>query len=163
MVEYKPKGWGQPILFLDFDGVLHPEFSPPSEYFCCLPHFEAVLRRVPDCEIVIASTWRVNHPLSDLQKPFAPDIAARIIGATPLLSEIEDVSDSLLAYEREAECHAWLRANERAHLLWLALDDRAWLYRPFSHNVYLVDGSKGIQATDVEPLAQRLLGANRRC
>lgn len=160
MLERNVNGWGQPILFLDFDGVLHPEFSHPSEYFSCLPHFEAVIRCVPDCEIVIASTWRENHVLSDLQKSFAPDIAARIIGVTPLASEIEGVPDYLLAYQREAECHAWLRANERGHLPWLALDDRAWLYRPFSRNVYLVDGSKGIQAADVEPLVQRLIRVN---
>lgn len=160
MLERKARGLGQPILFLDFDGVLHPEFSHPSKYFCCLPQFEAVVRCVPDCEIVIASTWRQNHPLSELQKPFTPDIAARIIGVTPFAHEIEEVPESMLAYEREAECHAWLRANERGHLPWLALDDRAWLYRPFSRKVFLVDGSKGIQATDVEPLVQRLLDAN---
>lgn len=157
MIERKDKGLGRPIIFLDFDGVLHPEFSHPSKYFSCLPHFEAVVRRVPECEIVIASTWRQAHPLSELLKPFASDIAERIVGVTPVAQELVEIPDSLLAYEREAECHAWMRANERGYLPWIAIDDRAWLYRPFSRNVFLLDGSKGMQATDIEPMVLRLL------
>lgn len=33
-------------LFLDFDGVLHPEHCRESRHFCCLPVFEQVLRSV---------------------------------------------------------------------------------------------------------------------
>jgi len=47
------------ILFLDFDGVLHPEFSHESRHFCCLPVLEQVVRQLQDCEVVISSTWRV--------------------------------------------------------------------------------------------------------
>lgn len=150
---------GEVVIFLDFDGVLHPELSPPSDYFRSLPFFEAAVRQAPACEIVIASTWRANHPLADLIKPFSSDVATRVTGVTPVLSEVEGIPDSLLAYQREAECQAWLRANGKSFLPWLALDDRAWLYRPFSRNVFLIDGSRGMQASDIEPLVQRLLGA----
>lgn len=147
-------------LFLDFDGVLHPEFCHPNQHFSCLPHLEAAVRRVPDCEIVIASTWRLNHPLQDMLRSFSPDIAARVVGVTPFVIHLTDIPDSLLAYEREAECQAWLRSNDRAHLPWLALDDRSWIYRPFNRHLYLVDGRKGLQASDVDPLVQRLQQAH---
>ena len=55
------------IVFLDFDGVLHPEFDPDdperpkqnSDLFCRLPLIEAVLREFSQVEIVISSAWRM--------------------------------------------------------------------------------------------------------
>ncbi len=45
------------ILFLDFDGVLHPEYdgqaTPADIVFCHLPRFEGVMRDYPKVEIVI--------------------------------------------------------------------------------------------------------------
>ena len=43
-------------LFLDFGGVLHPEFGHKSKHFCYLPVLEDVVRQVPDCELVITRT-----------------------------------------------------------------------------------------------------------
>ncbi|WP_342133673.1 HAD domain-containing protein, partial [Hydrogenophaga sp. OTU3427] len=71
------------ILFLDFDGVLHPEFSHESRHFCCLPVLEQVVRQLQDCEVVISSTWRLDFPLDRLREKFSSDLAARVVGATP--------------------------------------------------------------------------------
>lgn len=65
-----------PILFLDFDGVLHPEHCHESKHFCCLPFLEGVLREIPDCELVITSTWRLHKPLDDLRSYFSSDAPA---------------------------------------------------------------------------------------
>ena len=44
-------------MFLDFDGVLHPEYdgqaTPADIVFCHLPRFEGVMRDYPKVEIVI--------------------------------------------------------------------------------------------------------------
>ena len=49
------------ILFLDFDGVLHPEpCDEDGEPFCNLPALEAILRDFPAVEIVISSMWRFD-------------------------------------------------------------------------------------------------------
>ena len=133
-----------PTLFLDFDGVLHPEFCHESRHFCCLPVLEEVVRQVPDCELVITSTWRLQQPLGRLRERFSRDVAARIVGATPKIGDLVDVPQPLVSYEREAECHAWLRANDRAHLPWLAVDDRSWLYRPFCRSLFLVESRTGL-------------------
>ena len=67
-----------PILFLDFDGVLHPEHCHESRHFCCLSILEDALRQVPECQIVITSTWRLEQSYETLRKRFSPDIAAMI-------------------------------------------------------------------------------------
>lgn len=145
-----------PILFLDFDGVLHPEHCHESKHFCCLPSLESAVRQVPECELVITSTWRLQYPLERIRQRFSADVAAKIAGATPRFAELTDVPDTLVGYEREAECRAWLWAHHAAHRPWLAVDDRSWLYRPFCRSLFLVDGREGLTAIASEQLAVRL-------
>jgi hypothetical protein len=45
------------VVFLDFDGVLHPGFS---ETFRHLPTFDRFLRTMPDTSVVISSDWRLG-------------------------------------------------------------------------------------------------------
>ena len=78
-----------PILFLDFDGVLHPEHCHESRHFCCMSILEDALRQVPECKLVITSTWRLERPLDTLRQRFARDIAARIAGITPTLMAVQ--------------------------------------------------------------------------
>ena len=144
-------------LFLDFDGVLHPEFCHESKHFCCLPFFEEAVRHAPDVEIVITSTWRHQHRPEDLARRFSADISQRVIGVTPHFPTLDDVPDTLVSFEREAECNAWLRANGRVASPWLAVDDRSWLYRPFNRALFLVNGKTGLTAQASRELVQRLL------
>lgn len=145
-----------PILFLDFDGVLHPEHCHESKHFCCLPILEAALRQVPECRLVITSTWRLENPFQVLRDRFSRDIGARIEGLTPRFSDLNQVPGPLVSYQREAECHAWLWANGVAHLPWLAVDDRSWLYRPFCKSLFLVNGATGLIASNEAQLVTRL-------
>lgn len=75
------------ILFLDFDGVLHPR-APGKGLFSNLAKLEAVLREFEFVEVVITSTWREDMPFEKLQELFSPDIRQRVIGITPVV-EIE--------------------------------------------------------------------------
>lgn len=143
-------------VFLDFDGVLHPEFCHESKHFCCLPILEHVLREVRDLDVVVTSTWRLHVPLVDLRSHFSPDIALRLVGVTNQLSQLKDVPEPLIGYPREAECHAWLRAHDRIVFPWLAIDDRPWLYRPFNRSLFLVDGKTGLTQAMAEELVERL-------
>lgn len=131
-------------LFLDFDGVLHPEFCHESRHFSYLPFFEQVLRSSADVDVdvVVSSTWRQQYPLDQLRSRFSTDVAHRVIGVTPEYKDLVDVPDSLLGDEREAECHAWLRTQiERSFHGWLSITahgsiDRSagrcfsWMARP---------------------------------
>lgn len=109
------------ILFLDFDGVLHPatgnsveEFSKADALACALLGY--------DCEIVISSAWRLHCRLDQL-KDFLPDgIAERVIGTTG--------DDPLSHYARHDAILAWLASSEPVD--WRALDDAKTEFRETS-------------------------------
>ncbi|MBL8354918.1 MAG: hypothetical protein JNM01_08790 [Delftia acidovorans] len=145
-----------PIVFLDFDGVLHPEFCHESKHFCRLPLMEDLLRQASTCLVVISSTWRLQAPVEKLRKHFSPDIAERILGVTPSYPELREVPNTLLGYHRQAECRAWLWANNAAHVPWLAVDDRPWLFMPFCGSLFVTNGLEGVTEGIAPQLAVRL-------
>ena len=70
------------IIFLDFDGVLHPQYDgqavPDEVAFCHLPLFETLMREFLMLNIVVRSTWRTQQSLDVLRRRFSGDIAKRI-------------------------------------------------------------------------------------
>jgi hypothetical protein len=144
------------ILFLDFDGVLHPEpCCDREQLFCRMPLLEAVLRDVPSVEIVISSTWRVQHSLDELQQLFSPDIGCRITGVTPLRPTV-DPPPHLAPYPRHAEIDAWLKQSSRTAERWIALDDRADWFKPFLTTLVHCDSSIGLTEEIANELKRRL-------
>lgn len=137
------------ILFLDFDGVLHP-FDRPGGLFSLLPQFERVMRDCPDIDIVISSTWREAHTLEQLRALFSSDIRERIIDVTPVFN--------MLAHPhiREAEITAWLRETGRECEPWVAIDDVEWLFSPGCANLILVDADVGFCDRTERELRRRL-------
>lgn len=107
------------VLFLDFDGVLHPRGGATAgKRFSKIPLLESLLRE-PGLEhvvIVIASTWREAYSLKSLTSVFSDDIRPRIIDTTPILNEF--VSD----YLRYREIREWLSSHPEVSR-WAALDD----------------------------------------
>jgi hypothetical protein len=144
------------ILFLDFDGVLHPAVNYDSaQLLSKLPLLEAVLRIHHQVDIVISSTWRESRMLGQLQALFSTDIAARVVGVTPQWRDVQDGA-TLGTYVRQAEIEAWLRAANRTWERWLAVDDQRHLFRPFCKNLLATNGATGLTISDCEVLAQRL-------
>jgi hypothetical protein len=137
------------ILFLDFDGVLHP-FSRPNGPLVHVPYFERVLRDFPDVDIVISSAWREVHSLQQLRAFFSEDIAQRIVGVTPQLDSMKH------PFIREAEIVAWLRDTGRASETWVAVDDIASFFSPDCRNLVLVDSDVGFNKTTENELRKRL-------
>lgn len=115
-------------LFLDFDGVLHPQYegmpTPADQLFCHLPRFESVMRDFPKVQIVISSTWRYKFTLNQMRARFSPDIAARIIGTTPRTDP-----DEYRPTRREQEILDWLAATGNESVRWIALDDAVWQFQ----------------------------------
>lgn len=138
------------ILFLDFDGVLHP-FSPSNRAgakdFRNLPELETLLRAYSEVEIVITSTRRLTTVLIGLQKRFSPDIAPRVIGTTPSLPML-----NLETGQRQAEIDAWLKQHQREHEPWVALDDRADLFRAGAPLVLCCNGLGADQIKALETI-----------
>ena len=105
------------ILFLDFDGVLHPAPNNNSTDFSALPLFEAWLRSHEDVRVVISSSWREIMSLDVLKAIFATDLQHRIIDKCPIVEFI-----GIEEFWRHKEIMEWIRINGYQGS-WLALDD----------------------------------------
>ena len=135
------------ILFLDFDGVLHPEIAQrPIDLLNRLPLVEEVMREFPGVEIVISSAWRLKYAnpieaLVELRKHFSPDIASRVVGVTPDHTKMDDHDspEGLSRFTRHWECEAWMRANRLPGTRWMAMDDRVYMFRPFTEHLMAFD------------------------
>lgn len=144
------------ILFLDFDGVLHP-LPTAGNVFGCVPHLWTILRARPSIEVVFSSSWReVYAPESMLDfvtANGAEDLLDRFIGSNPVLAGAQDIC------QRESECVAWLHGNGMANRPWLALDDADQFSDP--RCLYLVDRRTGLTAADVPQILAAIDQAGR--
>lgn len=152
-----------PVLFIDFDGVTHPEPSQPEEEFTQMPLIESVLREYPAVDIVVSSTWRLDWmggsdavAVEKLRQYFSSDIAKRVVGITPFLGRLQKNGLDALPSIRELECHAWIKSNRPVRTRWMALDDRDDLFLPRCPNLMIVDSAKGFMQTDEEMFRQHL-------
>lgn len=116
------------VLFLDFDGVLHHFFpladssDEGNQHFAFAPNFEHAVRACErEVEIVISSTWRKAYSLDEIKQNFPPDIAAKIVGVTPIMG-LGNTRGS-----RQLEVQAWLDEH-RPHSQWVGVDDMPDLY-----------------------------------
>jgi hypothetical protein len=139
------------LLFLDFDGVLHPCTAGTFVY---VDRFEAFMRKHPCVRVVLSTTWRIDHGWHDLLALFSADLRERFLGATPQL-------DDSLKCVREQEIHSWLRTNACQHLDWAALDDDESLFSPFCPQLVRCETIRGLRAAQLEQI-ERKLGLPRK-
>ena len=149
------------VLFLDFDGVLHPFGCWVDRHFCRLPLLEVWLRRRPAVDVVITSTWRVQHTFEELRSKFAQDLQLRVVGVTPQFMrdawEQYDGEPPPPGHERHAEVLRWLALSEGPRRRWAALDDQPGLYKPLTEQLVLCDGKVGLTEFELDKL-DRVLG-----
>lgn len=137
-------------LFLDFDGVLHPEHCRETEHFTRVPVLQDLLEAEPGLAVVVSSTWRLTRDAAEiLRGHLVPALRDRVIGQTPVFKDLQEIPEEHYAYQREAECRAWLSENALVGAAWIAIDDRSWNFRPFGKNLVLVNGRIGLQAADI--------------
>lgn len=147
------------ILFLDFDGVLHP-WDPKTQLseqqmFSLKPLLENTLRTFPNVEIVITSSWRQKYSLEKLRHLFSPEFSQRIIGVTP--PSRRDKRGRYPNGCRSQEILQWLYQNRRNVDQWLALDDLEWMFEPsLRHRLILCDSAIGLTDQKINELEQRL-------
>lgn len=72
---------GRNLLFLDFDGVLHPTTATDEQLFCRIPVLKQALAGL-ECDIVISSSWRNFYRTEELLAHFPQTIRQRIVGFT---------------------------------------------------------------------------------
>lgn len=110
------------ILFLDIDGVLHPDPATPDQAFSQRHLLWEFLNARPDVRVVNSSDWRVHHSLDELIDFILAggdgQLSPRFIGVTPVQPGA--------GYEyrgRARECRQWLAESDFAGSLWIAIDD----------------------------------------
>ncbi|MFU6554505.1 HAD domain-containing protein [Pseudomonas aeruginosa] len=140
------------ILFLDIDGVLHPDPPQPDQRLRSLPRLVEILRDHPQVEVVISSLWREHLSLDQLRDLFPADLRARIIDVTPIAERI----DGWLPARREVEILEWLAASGRADEYWLALDDQAWQFTQHRDRLIACTFYDGVTDVIEAQLRQRL-------
>lgn len=141
------------VLFLDFDGVLHPwPFKKQADCFSQVPVLEAFLSRpeYADIDVVVSSSWREGRGLAELQVLFSPEFGRRIVGATPVFRKKTEKG------VREREILAWLEQNGREGESWLALDDLEGFFDQHKDRVFFCDNSTGLTEDDLPALALML-------
>lgn len=149
------------VLFLDIDGVLHPE-QHGGATLTALPLLWHILHARPNTQVVISSPWRETRSLAELRALLTvgggEDLAERIIDVTPVIPK-----DPKEHYRhREIECLAWLAANEsrwpvaQRPVPWLALDDMMYWFSIPWWNLHLCDYRTGLTPEDVPKIIARL-------
>ncbi|WBY02094.1 HAD domain-containing protein [Ramlibacter tataouinensis] len=133
------------VLYLDFDGVLHPATCEPHQRFSRAASLAQALAPFA-CELVISSSWRFAEPLPGLLRLLPAELARRVTGCT---------GEAVLgrhAREREILAHA---CGPDGAADWRALDDSSG---EFSDHTRLVacDPDTGFNAEQARRLAEWL-------
>lgn len=146
-----------PVLFLDFDGVLnntqwfflqhkkrkeaerlgkvikyshHDQLDPGN-----LRNLENLVNRVPGLLLTISSTWRKGKTIDELRNYLTPYVQrSRVVGITP-----DDPSQL-----RHVEITRWLKSNEGKVGAWAAVDDDIFDMIPLGENFFHVDRERGL-------------------
>jgi len=135
------------VLFLDFDGVLHPTHSVSDAPFNRIDLLEEAISDV-SLDIVISSSWRFTHNLEKMQRILPKSISNLIIGCTgdPVIGK----------HPRFNEIQAFLISNGLSN--WKALDDSYWEFPTPCPQLIRCNPNTGITKKEVLQLKQWLSG-----
>jgi hypothetical protein len=137
-------------LYLDFDGVLHPNFVGKGQLFSHMEKLTKVVEGKP-LRIVISSSWRFHENLDYLRSLFGSTTQSQIVGCTG-----------------PAHIGKWPRWNEiKNHAIangvsdWVALDDAYMEFPSECKELILCDGRAGLQDKQMQQLGKWL--TSKRC
>lgn len=145
------------ILFLDFDGVLHP-LSRNQPDFVRAPLLAPVLVAFPETEVVLSTSWRTFHDIDALCAFLPPVVAACVVGTTPLepCRDPEHFTRDMPRWPaREHQCRDWLRDNGREGEQWIVLEDDRDAFSEAAPVIWC-EPTTGLNARTIAILAERL-------
>jgi hypothetical protein len=124
------------LIFLDFDGVLHPNFSLGRDNFSQAGYLlDALDGFAGEVEIIISSSWRFHWPEDVLLQKLPKPLAAFVAGVTPMVEPGR--------HQRYREIHAFLSSRPGQHD-WRALDDAINEFPKGCAELIECDGRKGL-------------------
>lgn len=143
------------IVFLDIDGVLHPDPATAEQAFCQRHLLWELLKARTAVQVVISSDWRLHHSLDELADFILAgsdgQLKRRFIGTTPALPSAKHEYRG-----RERECLQWLAESSFVGHSWFALDDVAGNFTYGSPHVLLTDYRIGITSSDINLLLSKI-------
>ena len=146
------------ILFLDFDGVLHPDrYSLTShdpdrvfrnnEIFSQAPVLAGLMTEFP-CQIVISSSWRFSYNLDEMKEKLPKAISKNVIGVT---------GDAYIGpYPRFNEIKEYLLSRNKSLYGWRALDDSKIEFPSGCTDLILCDPNTGLASKQIQELKKWL-------
>lgn len=132
------------LVFLDFDGVLHPGLAGTFIY---LPDFEAFLAAHPDVGVVFSTSWREQESFESLVEFFSQSLRPRFLGVTPQSAGGPG--------SRWRECHEWVVEHDFRGP-WAALDDDAQLFPSYCSQLVLCASARGLRKAQLDELRVKL-------
>lgn len=129
------------ILFLDFDGVLHPDavyrergrpvLRDQGELFMWSGRLVDVLVNRPDVRLVLSTSWAREFGFSRARRYLPPALRSRVIGATWHSGMLHDADFYPGNWWDQATRHEQIRrwVSRAAVQDWIAIDDQpeGWL------------------------------------
>ncbi|HQQ63887.1 MAG TPA: HAD domain-containing protein [Pseudomonadales bacterium] len=131
------------IIFLDFDGVLHPADANKHEKFRpdAIQSVNRILDQL-DASIVLSTAWRMDYSTDKFNAWFNN----RIIDTTP----VHDL-DLKKENPRFHEVINFLKAHGWLHIPWIAIDDKR-IHYPKGSPAYITDHKIGLTKKDADTI-----------
>ncbi len=153
------------ILFLDFDGVLHPDavflsrkgpqLRGDGTLFMWTELLESELKSFPDVKIVLSSSWVRHLGFSRSLKRLPAGLRSRVVGATWHSSMGRDLADKVW-WDQSTRYSQIVRYVARATVShWIAIDDDDAGWAP-------ADRDKLVHTSSVEGLSDSVALAELR-
>lgn len=134
----------EPLLYLDFDGVLHPDAAYRTKYGITLKNYPGhtlfensellvdALAPYPEVKIVLSTSWVKELGFNNARKRLSHELARRVIGAT-WHTRMDARQWEYLSRYQQVQQHA----TRHSVANWLALDDDTddWNPMALSHVV----------------------------
>ena len=145
------------VIFLDFDGVLHPLDQQAESLFQSLPLFESVLLQYShnDLKVVVSSSWGRVHSMDEVKAFFSPEVQPYIVDITPQFVQKEHLPDDLWSFVRHGECWMWMQQNAPG-TNWIAIDDNQNYFVPDCPHLFLTDPNVGLTKDNAADLKRRI-------
>ncbi len=149
------------IIFLDIDGVINPWRTPEKDSSGrfgreAMENFIRILDAAPDASIVITSTWRRHHSLSELKSIFgeAGIQPGRILDVTPDLRYTEGMIRHDV--DRSDEIQAWLDQHPGVEVFAILDDVHQEQMEGFEEHFFQTEFEEGLTHKHATRIIDRL-------